>query len=345
MSVENILVIQLSQLGDILLTTPCLKAIRLEKPDAKITFLSQSMGKMIIDDSPYVDEHLHFAKDISVFKSLRLAKKIRSRKFDTVYDFMNNPRSALYSLLSGASKRVAFKSSRKFAYTEVYDAPATRSYIVEEKFELLRQTGLDPKDIRLVLPWQKSHTKPTMQLWEQNPQLQEAPFNIVISPTHRRDHRKWPLKYYAALADKLVSEWNASIIWIWGPGEESLVDEVMSYCSKKTIKAPPTSFREAAALMANMDLFIGNSNGPSHVAVAVNVCSYQLHGHTHLRSWCPLTSHHRGIQSPSFLKVKIPDMAEISLESVWSDLENFKDYIAKTKIAKGDGLSLDWQQD
>lgn len=344
MAEENILVIQLSQLGDILLTTPCLKAIRLEKPHARITFLSQSMGKRIIDDSPYVDEHFHFSKNISFLESIKLAKTLRSRKFDAVYDFMNNPRSAFYALFSGAPRRIAFTSSRKIAYTESYDPPNERSYIVEEKFELLRKTGFTPNDIRLVLPWHEAHTKPTMQLWGQNPELKKSPFNIVISPTHRREHRKWPLKYYAVLADKLVAKWGAEIIWIWGPGEESVINQVMSYCSQPTIKAPPTSFREAAALMANMDLFIGNSNGPSHVAVAVNVCSYQLHGHTHLKSWCPLNLHHRGIQAPSFLKVKIPDMAEITLDAVWTELEDFKPYIEKTKSAKGSNLSLNWQQ-
>ena len=131
---------------------------------------------------------------------------------------------------------------------------------------------------------------------------------------------------------------------MWGPGEEELIDKVMGLCKSLTFKAPPTSFREAAAIIANMDLFVGNSNGPSHVAVAVDVCSFQLHGHTDVTSWCPMSEKHRGIQAPDFGKVKMPDMAGIDFDVVWESLANFKTTIVRCREESGGGLTLKWQR-
>lgn len=344
MAEENILLIQLTQLGDILLTTPCMRAIRESRPNARITFLSHPMGRLIVDDSPYVDEHFQLSANKDIWKDIKLAHTLRSRKFDLVIDFMNNPRSAFFSFVSGANEKVAFRSSRKFAYNHIVEPHNMRGYIVDEKFALLRSLGMDPKNRRLVLPWHETHTHPLLRLLGENPALKDAPLRVVLSPTHRRAHRQWPLEYFAELADRLVKKWQASVLWIWGPGEEDVIDTVMGLCAESTIKAPPTTFREAAALMANMDLFVGNSNGPSHVAVAVDVCSFQLHGHTDVVSWCPMTEYHRGIQASDFRKVKLPEMSGITVDAVWEGLANFKPTIESRRIERGAGLQLKWRR-
>jgi ADP-heptose:LPS heptosyltransferase len=113
-----------------------------------------------------------------------------------------------------------------------------------------------------------------------------------------------------------VDEKQATVMWAWGPGEESVIDEVQGLTRGVTHKAPKTSFREMAALFARADLFIGNSNGPSHVAVSVDLPSIQLHGHTNLISWCPMTERHRGLQTPGFGKISMPPISDISLDEV-----------------------------
>src|SRR5690606_32279301 len=122
--------------------------------------------------------------------------------------------------------------------------------------------------------------QPFMRLWAESQLFKDAPYRVALSPTHRRAVRRWPLASYAALADRLVNEWGAAVVWLWGPGEEAEIDAAMALTQAPTIKAPKTSFREMAALLGNMHLFVGNSNGPSHVAVADGICSLQLHGHT-----------------------------------------------------------------
>lgn len=333
---ERILVIQLRQLGDILLTTPCLSALRKEYPKAKITFLSHAMGRLIIDQSPDVDEHLTYGSQDTLRDHLALLRAIRSRKFDLVFDFMDNPRSALYTLVSGAKHRVGFESVRRWVYNTLVPRTGSYNYIVEGKYTLLEGFHVKAREMRLVLPWSAQHLEPTRTFVEEHRAFAEAPVRVVLSPTHRREARRWPMARFAALADQLVQEWGASVVWLWGPGEEQDIDSAMALCRKNTLKAPKTSFREMAALLANCDVFIGNSNGPSHVAVAVDTPSLQLHGPTYGVSWSPNTPAHRYLQGQT--------MEDLSVDSVFQCLVEMKSAVmASVARRKACGLRVGWR--
>ncbi len=308
----RILVIQLRQLGDILLTTPLIRVLKQQFPHGHIACLTHPMGKLVLDDNPYLDRHWIYPVDQGLTSELKLAHALRQEKYDWVIDGMNNPRSALYSLATGAPRRVAFKSKRSIFYTDLVSKVS--DYIVREKLLLAGPLGVKDGTISLDLPTTHAHGE-VARVFQQSRIAQEKPL-IAIAPTHRRPLRRWPLSSYAQLADWLISEKNADVVWIWGPGEEGVIDEVMALSSQKSFKAPKTSFREMAALLGSCQLFIGNSNGPSHVAVAKGTPSIQLHGHTSLVSWCPMNDLHRGIQAPGFGRVAVPDMAGITVEDV-----------------------------
>lgn len=339
MAEEKILVIQLRQLGDILLTTPVLRALKKARPRARLTFLSHGMGRLILDDCPFLDEHFFYEESWTWREELALAQTLRERRFDLVLDFMNNPRSAFYTLRTGGTRRIGFKSARRLAYNQVVTRPGPGRYIVDEKFDILRAAGLEPLDQGLVLPWFEAHTRPLMKLWGERPKFRESPLTVVLSPTHRREPRRWPLDRYAALADRLVREWGAEVLWLHGPGEEALVAEARALAKEDTVMAPKTSFREMAALIGNMDLFIGNSNGPSHVAVANGICSLQLHGPTHARAWCPMTAKHRAVDAR-----ETQTMEEITVEHVWSALGSMRPEItAHATAARTKRPRLTWR--
>lgn len=344
MAEEKILVIQLRQLGDILLTTPCLRAIKKERPKARLTFLSHSMGRMILNQNPFVDEHFYYSDDWSKLQEWRLAKSLRQRKFDLVFDFMNNPRSAFYALMTGAPERIAFESSRRFAYTSTVARPPTGNYIVDDKFLLLNEAGFRPEDRRLLLPWFEAHLTPLMKLSADRADFREAMIRVVISPTHRREVRRWPLSLYAQLSDWLQKEWRASVVWLWGPGEEAEIDLGLSLCKTPALKSPKTTFAEMSALIANCDLFIGNSNGPSHVAVATGITSLQLHGHTSAAAWCPQTPEHQSLQAPGFGSEKMPEISTITLAMVIAKLNEMKPVIfSYAEKKQGNRLRLSWR--
>lgn len=334
---KNILLIQLRQLGDILLTTPCIREIKRHNPNAKVTFLCHKMGNLILQENPYMDECFLYDENKDSFRDyLKLIRSIRNKKFDLVLDFMNNPRSALFAFLSGADARVSFQSKRRFFYSDVIPKAKPAEYIVKEKFRLLEAVGISAQDQSLTLPWFEIHTAPLLKFYSAYPEFREKPLRVVLSPTHRREARRWPLESYAQVADHLVREHGAFVSWVWGPGEEAEIDKAMSFCKTKTFKFPPTQFREMAALVANHDLFIGNSNGPSHVAVGVGIHSLQLHGHTFAKSWSPCTDKHVAIQGPV-------DISQISVASVLEKLKGMlPEVLAERKTKSSHSIKLKW---
>lgn len=340
---DHILIVQLRQLGDIMLTTPVLREIKRERPKARITFLSHAMGRMVLEDCPYLDEHFVYDESAGLAAGWQLAKTLRQRHYDLVFDFMNNPRSAFLTRMTGAMERVAFKSARFWAYNTMIQRPKVSDYIVREKFLLLRAAGFTPSNESLVFPWFERHTGPMLHFMSQQTTYRDAPLRVVLSPTHRREARRWPLASYAALADWLVRDRGAQVLWLWGPGEEDTIDKAMGLCQENTLKAPTTSFRESAAIIANADLFVGNSNGPSHIAVATDICSLQLHGHTESMAWCPMTAKHQALQSPQFGRVAMPAMESIVLAAVQEKIVAMDDVIKKQAAWRRErGVRLSW---
>lgn len=334
---NRVLLIQLRQLGDILLTTPSIRALRLLYPDAQIDFLSHRMGRLILANNPDIDHLYTYSEDDSFSEKLALTWRLRSSHYNLVIDFMHNPRSALFSFVTRAPKRVAFTSRRRWAYTETFPHPKESIYIVREKFSLLSQLGLKAEAEQLILPWQVSDLGPYTAFKEQTPQFANAAVRIALSATHRRAERRWPLERYAKLSDRLSAEWGAAVVWFWGPGEKDMVEEAVKLCKESAFLAPATSFAELAALTSQFDLFIGNSNGPSHVAVACQTPSLQLHGPTKARSWSPLKERHQAVQRDT--------MTDIAISDVWQAILELQPYVKKmVRFREQNGDRMSWEQ-
>jgi heptosyltransferase-2/heptosyltransferase-3 len=320
MSSKKFLVIQLRQLGDILLTTPIAKAIKDQYPDAHVTFFSHAMGKLVLKDNPYINEHLVYTDADRIATHRERLAYVRAQKFDVVFDFMNNPRSALYSFWSRAPKSYSYDSWRSFLYTNTLKRDDSRGYIVDHKFKLLELEKIVISDRQLVLPWSDQDSQPVKKFIEENATFKNAKLRVALSPTHRRVARQWPLEKFAQVAKSLEQKYGASVVWLWGPGEEEMAQNGQRLAPNSLIM-PKTNFREMAAFIANCDLFIGNSNGPSHVSVAVDTPSIQLHGPTKLQSWCPMTKRHRGLQAKPHLQSLLESEVMYLLQQMLPQIE------------------------
>ena len=341
---ENILVIQLRQLGDILLTTPVVRSLKEQYTESSVAFLCHPMGKLILEDNPYIDEVITYNPEQTFWEGLRFLKELRARSFDVVFDYMYNPRSALFSLATGANRRVSFESRRGIFYNILVKQSREVDYVVRKKFELLKAMNIPTGSEQLILPWEKEHLALVDKFFKLAPKFELASIRIAIGATHRRKHRRWCLKKFAALADMLVRKWDAQILWLWAPGEEEFVDEAMDFCEMVSFKSPPTKFRELVAMISNCDLFIGNSNGSSHVAVAAGIHSLQLHGPSLARSWCPDNDRHHFVRASEVEIDGVGKMKDITIDAVWNELEVMKSNVQEAaQNRKSYGIRNNWK--
>lgn len=285
------------------------------------------MGHSILDENPYIDRVLSISNQMSWLDYINIYRSIRAEKYDYVFDFMNNPRSALFAFFSKGENVVGFESRRKIFYSQVVPRGSDQRYIVDQKLDLIRSLDIKPKVEPIVFPWSNNDLQPLHEMVAASDDFANSKYRIVLSPTHRRVRRQWPKDHYAALADHLQQNWNATITWLWGPGEEGFIEDIQALCKRPGLKAPRTSMKEMAALLANHDIFVGNSNGPSHFAVAQDICSLQLHGHTIAASWCPNSARHRSIQSPMYLENPDTCMSLLTVSTVVEMLESMRSEI------------------
>ncbi len=278
MSGERFLLIQLRQIGDVVLTTPIARILKEARPGCRVAFLTERPSDQLLRGSPHIDEILINDRRGSWADTLRLARDLRRRRFDVVLDFMGNPRSAILAFLSWAPVRVSYPArGRGVLYT--HRVPHTRAYAVEIKKRLLSPLGiasdLDRPEVHLT----REERDRARRLREEL--LGGTPGRLVtVDPTHRRATRRWPAGHYGRLCRLAAEHLGAVPVVLWGPGERPVAEEVAAASAGAARVAPATGLREMAALIGAADLHLGNCSAPRHIAVAVGTPTFTVLGST-----------------------------------------------------------------
>jgi heptosyltransferase-3 len=285
---ERILVIQLRRIGDCLLTTPLLRALRHRFPQARIDFLVESAGQRVTEGNPRVTETLRYDSA----EGGAWLRRIRSRRYDWVLDGLSNPRSALLTLASGARVRAGFAVAFwKFAYNIAVKRPAAPEYAPLAKLrllnEILQRHGESSADESPLPEFYPSPDERKFAAhWIETQKLGDAPL-VILAPAHRRAVRQWNAKGFAELSRLLHQNTGARLFAIWGPGEESQIQEIVQLSQGSVAALPSTTLGQMAAILEKCSLMISNDNGPKHVGVAVGARTLTLFGPTRPVDWTP----------------------------------------------------------
>ncbi len=276
--IRNLLVIQLRQIGDVVLTTPIPRLLKEGLPGCRVSFLTEPPSHKLLEGNPHIDRIFLNNRGGSIGESLSLARALRRERFDAVLDFMANPRSALLAFLSRAPIRISYPvRGRGLLYT--HRVRPEDGYAVDYKKHLLGPLGI-----------RGDWNRPEIFLGEEEKEegralrdalLEGGPSRLVtVDPSHRRPMRQWPAEHYGALCRRLEEALDARPAVLWGPGEEEVADAVVEASQGRARKAPPTTLRQMAALIAAADLHLGNCSAPRHIAVAVETPTFTILGST-----------------------------------------------------------------
>lgn len=280
---KKILVIQLRRIGDVLLTTPVVRALRSAFPKAQIDFLAEPPCDQVLRGNPHLTNVIVYDPK----SPLRMLGAVRRDRYDWVIDFLGNPRTALLTALSGAPVRAG--SSRVFhrwGYNRTWQHPRQTLYAGNEKIYLVKQLGIslveDGMPQLAISPASKQFAETFLRGLDG---MGGGPL-ITVSPTSRRHFNRWFLDRYAALADWLVREYQARVLLVWGPGERPVVEEVARLMKTQAIICQETpTLLDLAAVLERADLHIGNDNGTKHIATAVGAATFTVFGPHNTASW------------------------------------------------------------
>lgn len=293
---DRILVIQLRQIGDVLLSTPVLRALRTAYPDSHLAFLAETSPGRVLQGNPLLDELILRPRHATWREQWQLVRHLRRQRFTLVIDLIGNPRSAVLTRLSGAPHRLAFaRFPRSLLYTMLvsHHAPAPE-YTVAKRLRLLEPLGIQATDLTPMLP-HTPHEQAEVARFLNTHAITPQDLLICIDPTHHVPTRQWPGASFSALADLLHTRLRARVVLLWGPGEEAYVQHIAAAAAARPVLIPAWGLQTLAALLARADLFIGCNSAPLHVAVSQRIPTLTIMGSTLSVNWIPPTPEHRAV--------------------------------------------------
>jgi predicted lipopolysaccharide heptosyltransferase III len=286
---QNILIIKLRYIGDVLLATPTLRAIKVARPDARVTMMVNRGTEDVLTGNQDLDEIVVLDKG-SLAAQSRLISGLRSRRFDTVIDLTDGDRSAFLSWVSGAPIRIGFNDEHRWRgkyYTQVVQPVPGVQHRIDRDLDALKFIGVQAgsKDPQLWLTPEEMNSAD--QLLDQLGVQRSQPI-VILQPGARYWFKAWPPERFAELADQLASQYGCQVL-IGGSNQDiDLAEQIrqMAKCNP-IVTAGRTTIKQFAAIAKKSALFVGSDSGAMHIASAVGTPVVALFGPSNPREWGP----------------------------------------------------------
>lgn len=290
---HRILITRMKFVGDIVLTTPVIRSIRLAYPDAYIVYMGDKNAVGLLEHNPHLNDIIRFDfSRPSLVEQPRVAWVLRRRKFDLAIDLFGNPRSALLTYLSGAGTRVGLtRRGRGKLYTHQVTDDGNPKTAVEFHNQMIRAVGIEPVDSQpsIYLTGDETREARIYLRWidHDNSPLDLSRPIVGIHPGASWPAKQWLPDRFAALADLLSAKHGAQILLTCGPKDDSAVLAVSTkmVANVKILRNLP--LRQLAAIIAQCRVFISNDAGPMHIAAAVGTPTIGLFGPGEENIWFP----------------------------------------------------------
>ena len=286
---RNILIIKLRYIGDVLLATPTVRAIKAARPDVRVTMMVNRGTEDVLAGNQDLDEIVVLDKGSLVAQS-RLIAGLRSRRFDTVIDLTDGDRSAFLSWVSGAPVRIGFNDENRWRgkyYTQVVQPVPGVQHRIDRDLEALKPMGIQAGSKNPQLRLTPEEMNSADQLLDQLGVQRSQPI-VVLQPGARYWFKAWPPERFAELADQLTSQYGCQVLIGGSRQEDDLAKQIRQMAkSNPAIMAGRTTIKQFAAIAKKSALFVGNDSGAMHIASAVGTPVVALFGPSSPREWGP----------------------------------------------------------
>ena len=293
----NILLIRLRMIGDVVFTTPAIRAVRRRYPDARISYLVEEAAAPVVQDNPHLDDVLVIPLTFGLSRirdDWRIGTDLRRRRFDLVIDFHGGPRGSWLSWLTRAPQRIGYTvPGRSWMYTRAVARPRQLRprHSVENQWDLLAAIGIGAPqraDDPVEMPGRPDVRARVDARLQANGIGPDATV-VVMHVSAGNPFRRWPVDRFADVAARLVQD-DASrfVVLTSGPSEAGAADEAARQAQNKLdasmasriARCGEFDLAELRALVGRASLYIGGDSGPLHIAGTTNAPVVGLYGPT-----------------------------------------------------------------
>jgi len=328
----KILLLQLKRIGDLILTTPAIAALRKNYPDAHITLAISNECAELLPAISNVDRVLIARRNL---RDVAMVSSVAGKRFDYCIDFTRNDRSAFLTLLSGAQRRVASyrvreqSKARARVYTDLVGVRVRDMHTIAYNLALLAPLGVRaaPSAPQLDLPRTTREKADRLRRdWKIT-----RPY-VILHPGSARPEKLWDAARWAKVIDYFGRDNEFDLVLTSGPAvhEQTHIAAIIRWTRKKFIDlSGKTDLLTLAALVGQARLLVTVDSAPVHFAAASRTPQVILFGPTNPFHWRPTDSpalilHGKsGMPATEFAPVRPRfAMSEISTEAVISAMDS-----------------------
>jgi heptosyltransferase-3 len=271
-------------MGDCLLLTAPVRALKEEFPGFRITVLVESRFAACFDGNPDFNEIL--IADGKCSTGLRLFRK----RFHAIVNLHGGPTSLIYSAAAWGRRIGAEHYRGAKLYNGRFPAPDSSIHTVQSTLDIFRWLGLRRE--RAPALRYEPHPAEAARIQEK---LRGRPY-VVIHPASIMATKRWEARRFGEVARALAAR-GLTIVVTAGPGEESYTSQV-AHDIEGTVILLGITIAELAELIRGARLYVGNDSGPMHLAAAVGTPTVAVWGSSDSRRWRPWGVNHRVVQNP-----------------------------------------------
>jgi heptosyltransferase-3 len=317
--IRRVLLIRLRSIGDTVLMTPCMTALKRWRPEIEVDVLVEPFCAPVLEAHPHADRVVTVGRTFA--ERARAGAALRRRGYDTAINLNGGSTAALLGLASGAGLRVGFAGYRQpwLANCRVTSSHhvwgRTGVHTVEHQLALVAGIGVP---VGAAPPTSLRSTEAAARAVEAR--LAAAGLSpggyAVLHPEASLESKRWPAERFAALADRLRAERGLASIAL---GVDA--DLVGRAAGTAGVAMPDLSLAETLALVERAALFVGNDSGPAHVAAAFARPLVVVFGPSNPELWRPWSEGPwRIVRGETAADVSLDEVAE-AVQGVlsWSD--------------------------
>jgi lipopolysaccharide heptosyltransferase II len=293
----RILLVRLRQIGDVVFTTPAIRALRRRFPDAHLAYIVEPAAAPVVLRNPHLNDVIVAPRARGlrgVMVDVALGRRLKAAHYDVAIDFHGGPRASLLTWLSGAPVRIGYEIAfRTWMYTRRIARPRElrRRHSVENQWDLLTALDIAPPERSIDVVEMAADAVVTAAVGERLVRcgVRAGDQIVVVHVSAGNPFRRWPIEHFVALVARLAAE-NARrrIVVTSGPSEGDAAARVIAGArsaldtktAARVVSCGEFSLSELRALLEGAALYIGGDSGPLHIAATTTVPIVGLYGPT-----------------------------------------------------------------
>ena len=292
--VSKILFVRIDRIGDMVLSTPAIKALKQAYPWSEVTVLASPSNKDVLRHNPNIDRIMVYDKRLRFHEKWDLIRHLKNFRFDLAVDPYTDYEllTALIVFFSGAPDRAGYGSAGREVFFNIETPSITDGqHFIEMTLDVLKPLKVKAVDLKPEI-FLSADEKTWAREWITRGGLGQKPL-VGMHPGAYYESQRWQGDNFAELIDLLHDDGNADVLLFGGPGDKALCQRIEQKAATGVHSFLTNDIRKFSALLASCRVLICNNSGPLHMAVALNVPTISTMGPTNKERWMPIGHDHQ----------------------------------------------------